>query len=129
MGAAVDGVVVAEVPGAERDDLRDLAVALRDRPGIKGVVLGSRPGTGRRRPRRRGQPQTAGSTPAALIADAARTVGGGGGKAPDLAVAGGKDPSRLAEALDQARAAAGLPLGLRCASSPSTSAPGGSGSP
>ena len=108
VGAAVDGIVVAEVPGAERDDLRDLAVALRDRPGIKGVVLGSRPERG-------GVALVAavsadsGLDAGALIADAARTVGGGGGKAPDIAVAGGKDPSRLAEALDQARAAAGLP--------------------
>nr|MDQ3305930.1 DHHA1 domain-containing protein [Actinomycetota bacterium] len=43
-----------------------------------------------------------------LIADAARTVGGGGGKAADLAVAGGRDPSRLDDALAQARAAAGV---------------------
>ena len=42
-----------------------------------------------------------------LIADAARTVKGGGGKSPDLAVAGGKDPGALDAALDQARAAAG----------------------
>ncbi|MBW3609600.1 MAG: DEAD/DEAH box helicase family protein [Actinobacteria bacterium] len=41
-----------------------------------------------------------------LIADAARTVGGGGGKGPELAVAGGRDPSKLDEALDRARAAA-----------------------
>ena len=45
---------------------------------------------------------------AALIADAARTVGGGGGKGRDLAVAGGRDASRIDEALEQARAAAGL---------------------
>ena len=38
----------------------------------------------------------------------ARTVGGGGGKHPELAVAGGKDPSRIDDALDQARAAAGI---------------------
>jgi alanyl-tRNA synthetase len=44
----------------------------------------------------------------ALIADAARTVGGGGGKNPELAVAGGRDASRIDEALDQARAAAGI---------------------
>ena len=31
-----------------------------------------------------------------------------GGKNPELAVAGGKDPSRIDEALDQARAAAGI---------------------
>ena len=42
-----------------------------------------------------------------LIADAAKAVGGGGGgKNPELAVAGGRDPSRLDEALDLARAAA-----------------------
>ncbi|HMX07776.1 MAG TPA: DHHA1 domain-containing protein, partial [Microthrixaceae bacterium] len=45
---------------------------------------------------------------AELIAEAARTVGGGGGKGADLAAAGGKSPERLDEALDQARAAAGL---------------------
>jgi alanyl-tRNA synthetase len=45
---------------------------------------------------------------AELIAESARTVGGGGGKSPELAVAGGRDASRLDEALDQARAAAGI---------------------
>jgi hypothetical protein len=35
-------------------------------------------------------------------------VGGGGGKGRDLAVAGGRDASRIDEALEQARAAAGL---------------------
>jgi len=36
----------------------------------------------------------------------ARTVGGGGGKSAEIAVAGGRDPSRLDEALEQARRAA-----------------------
>jgi alanyl-tRNA synthetase len=44
-----------------------------------------------------------------LIADAARAVGGGGGKSPDIAIAGGRDASQLDVALDLARAAAGLP--------------------
>jgi alanyl-tRNA synthetase len=47
----------------------------------------------------------------ALIADAARAVGGGGGKDPVVATAGGRDPSRLDEALDLARGAAGVPVG------------------
>jgi alanyl-tRNA synthetase len=39
-----------------------------------------------------------------LISDAARTVGGGGGgRNPEQAVAGGKDASRLDEALGQIR--------------------------
>ena len=45
---------------------------------------------------------------AGLIADAAKTIKGGGGKDPRLAVAGGKDPSELDAALEQARAAAGV---------------------
>ncbi len=36
-----------------------------------------------------------------LIKRAARVIGGGGGGRPDMAQAGGKDPSKLAEALDQ----------------------------
>ena len=42
----------------------------------------------------------------ALLADAAKTIGGGGRPNPDLTVVGGKSPERLAEALEQARAAA-----------------------
>ena len=38
-----------------------------------------------------------------LIGDAARIVGGGGGRNPELAMAGGKDPTRLDEALDDVR--------------------------
>jgi alanyl-tRNA synthetase len=43
-----------------------------------------------------------------LIAAAARLVGGGGGKNPELAMAGGRDPSRLDEALDLVRQTLGL---------------------
>jgi alanyl-tRNA synthetase len=44
----------------------------------------------------------------ALIDESKVTIGGGGRTAPDLSVAGGKDASRLDEALDQARTAAGI---------------------
>ena len=82
-----------------------LALAVRDQPGVRAVVLGGAPEGG-------GVALVAAVTPdsgleaGALIADAARTVGGGGGKDADLAVAGGRDPDGLDEALDQARAAA-----------------------
>ncbi len=105
--AALDGVVVARVDGTTRDDLRDLALAVRDQPGVRAVVLGGAPEGG-------GAALVAvvtkdsGLLASDLIAAAARTVGGGGGKNPDVAVAGGRDPGRLDEALDQARAAAGL---------------------
>ncbi|HRW37517.1 MAG TPA: alanine--tRNA ligase [Aquihabitans sp.] len=104
--SAVDGVVVARVDGLARDDLRSLGVAVRDQPGVRAVVLIGAPEGG-------GVALVAATEPGgldagALLADAARTVGGGGGKHPELAVAGGKDPSRIDDALDQARAAAGI---------------------
>jgi alanyl-tRNA synthetase len=102
---AVDGVVVARVDGTTRDELKDLALAIRDQQGIRAVVLGGTPEGG-------GVALIAAAAKGSaldasrLIADAARTVGGGGGRSPDVAVAGGRDASRLDEALDQARAAA-----------------------
>ena len=41
--AAVEGVVVARVDGVARDDLRDLATAVRDQAGVRAVVLGGEP--------------------------------------------------------------------------------------
>ncbi len=105
--AAVDGVVVTRVDGLDRDALRDLAVAVRDVPGVRAVVLGSAPESG-------GVALVAAVAPdsglhaSELIADAARAVKGGGGKSAELAVAGGKDPSALDDALALARAAAGI---------------------
>ena len=102
---AVDGIVVTRVDGTTRDDLRDLALAVRDSPGVRAVVLGGAPEGG-------GVALVAavakgsGLDASVLLAQAARTVGGGGGKNPDVAIAGGRDPSRIDEALEQARAAA-----------------------
>jgi alanyl-tRNA synthetase len=104
--SAVDGVVVARRDGVDPNGLRDLALAVRDQ-GARAVVLGGLPERG-------GVALVAAVTKDSglkagdLIADAARTVGGGGGKQPDVAVAGGKDPSKLDDALGQARAAAGI---------------------
>ena len=106
-GGAAAGVVVARRDGMSRQDLRDLALAVRDQPGVRAVVLGGAPDEG-------GVALVAavtkdsGLVASDLIAEAARLVGGGGGKAPDVAVAGGRDAGRLDEALDRARAAAGL---------------------
>ncbi len=106
--AAVDGVVVAREDGTTRDEVRELALAVRQQPGIRAVVIGGEPDGG-------GVALVAAVTrdsgleARTLIAEAARTVGGGGGgKNPELAVAGGRDASRLDEALAQARAAAGI---------------------
>ncbi|HEX2024250.1 MAG TPA: alanine--tRNA ligase, partial [Acidimicrobiales bacterium] len=103
--AAVDGVVVSRLPdGTSRKDLETLAAAVRDQPGVRGVVLAAAPEGG-------GVAIVAlvrkdsGLVASDLVSDAARTVGGGVGRNPERAVAGGRDASRLDEALDQVRKA------------------------
>ncbi|MEZ5408766.1 MAG: alanine--tRNA ligase [Acidimicrobiales bacterium] len=104
---AEGGVVVARVDGLSRDDMKDLAVAVRDQDGIRAVVLGGAPDGG-------GAALVAAARPGGgleagpLIADAVKAIKGGGGKGADLAMAGGKDPSGLDEALNLARQAAGV---------------------
>ncbi|MCP4434944.1 MAG: alanine--tRNA ligase [Actinomycetia bacterium] len=102
-GSAVNGVVVARVDSDRREDVRDLAVALRDKPDVKAVVLGSSPG-GKGVALVAAVTADSGLNASELIAEAARLVGGGGGKAADLAMAGGKLPEKLDEALDSVRA-------------------------
>jgi alanyl-tRNA synthetase len=105
---ATDGVVISRADGMATNDLRDLALAVRQQPGVSAVVLVGATDTG-------GAALVAAVTAASglvageLIRDAARAVkGGGGGGKGDVAVAGGKDPSGVDEALALARKAAGL---------------------
>ena len=51
------------------------------------------------------RPPAGSLTPAALVKRVAKVVGGGGGGSPEVAVAGGRDPRRLDEALAEARRA------------------------
>ena len=105
VASAVDGVVVARVDGLERDSLRDLALAIRDK-GVPSVALGAALDGG-------GvalvgavadeSPLHAGD----WIAPAAKLVGGGGKKAPELSIAGGRDPEKLDDALELLRSSSG----------------------
>ena len=103
-GHASSGVVVTRVDGLAPNDLRDLAVAVRQR-GVDIVVLGGISDSG-------GVSLVAAVAPASgrvagdLIRDAAKAVGGGGGGKGDIATAGGKNPDGLVEALRIAEAAA-----------------------
>ena len=101
--------VVARVDGLGPGALRDLALAVRDQPGVEVVVLG---GTldgaavtlvAAVTAAARDQGRTAGE----LIAAPARRVGGGAGRQPDVATAGGKLVAELDGALDDVRAALG----------------------
>ena len=106
---AEGGVVVSRVDGVAPPDLRDLAIAVRQQPGVEAVVLGGITPTG-------GVSLVAavtavfGGQAGDLIKDAARAVGGGGGGKGDIATAGGKNADQLDAALQLARtAAAGAP--------------------
>ena len=54
---AHDGVVVTQVDGLAPGDLRDLAIAVRQQPGMRLVVHHRRDHDRRRRARRRGRPR------------------------------------------------------------------------
>lgn len=106
--AAVQGIVTARVDDVPRDDLRALAVAVRDLPGIEAVVIGGSPAGGGAalaiavRP---GSAHHAGE----LVGHLAPTLGGGGNtKNPDFAMAGGRDASRIDDALQAARDLLGI---------------------
>jgi alanyl-tRNA synthetase len=98
--------VVARVDGLDAGALRDLAIAVRDHPGVEVVVLGGTPDGSRVSLVSAVKP---GQRPAGeLISDAAKTVGGGAGRQADIATAGGKLADRLDDALSQVRSLLGL---------------------
>ena len=103
--SAIDGIVVERVDGLTANDLRDLALAVRQQSGIRAVVLAGETDTG-------GVSLVAATLPALkvnasdLIKDAARAVGGGGGGKGDVATAGGKNPAGIEEAIEIARSKA-----------------------
>jgi len=97
---AEDGVVVARRDDRSAEELRSLVQTVRGRDGVRAAVVAGTPdgekvtlavATG-------GDPDAA-----ALAKDVAKVVGGGGGGSPEVAVAGGRDPSRIADALTEAR--------------------------
>jgi alanyl-tRNA synthetase len=106
---AVEGVVVTQVDGLTPGDMRELAIAVRQREGIKVVVLIGETDTGGVSLVAAVQPGN--NKPASLlIKDAAKAVGGGGGGKGDIATAGGKDPSGIPAALGIAAEAVGQVL-------------------
>ncbi|MDA8062980.1 MAG: alanine--tRNA ligase [Actinomycetota bacterium] len=102
-GSAAAGVVVARRDGLSPEELRDLAVALRSADGVRSVVLGGTPDGSRVALVAAVAPGEALAAPE-LVAGAARLVGGGGGgRNPEIAQAGGRDVAALDRALDSVR--------------------------
>lgn len=98
--SARDGIVAARRDGQPGDELRALAQAVAQRDGVRAVVLGGVP-----EPNKvaivavtDGEPEAS-----AVVKKVGAMVGGGGGGSPTVALAGGRDPSRLDEAIAEAR--------------------------
>ncbi len=102
---AVDGIVVARVDGIGRDELRDLAIAIRDRAEIRLAVLGGAPDGG-------GAALVAASAgeldAGEALGDAPRMIQGGGKKNPALTMCGGKNVEGIDGALDAVRSGLGI---------------------
>jgi alanyl-tRNA synthetase len=103
--AAAGGIVVQRIDGLDPADLRDLAIAVRQQPEIRRVVLMGETPSGGVSLVAAVQPDE-GFPAADLIKSAARAVGGGGGGKGDTATAGGKNPAGLDEAMQIATEAA-----------------------
>jgi len=97
-------VLVAQLQNADADTLRQMADRFRQKYPSGVVVLGSAP---------EGRPVLIaavtddlvkrGVHAGELLKRIAQVIGGSGGGRPNLAQAGGKDPSKLSEALDQVK--------------------------
>jgi alanyl-tRNA synthetase len=97
---AVDGLVVARQDSVESDALRTLAQAVRRHEGVRAVALGGSPDGAKVAL----VVLTDGAPNATEVVRALGTiVGGGGGGSAELAVAGGKDVSKVDAALAEAR--------------------------
>jgi alanyl-tRNA synthetase len=99
--AGEGGVVVARRDKVEGKDLQSLAEAVLRHDGVRAVVLGSTDGS------KVSIAVATGGTPDAveLVKTLGPIVGGGGGGRPGSpsALAGGKDPAKLDDALTEAR--------------------------
>jgi alanyl-tRNA synthetase len=104
---AQDGVVTARLDGLDRNDYREMAVALRERPDIRAVVLGGEPDGG-------GAALVAAVDPAAgldageLLEGANQLIGGGGRPNAEITALGGRDPEGVDAALAGVRRRLGL---------------------
>ncbi|MEE8376403.1 MAG: alanine--tRNA ligase, partial [Acidimicrobiia bacterium] len=117
LAAAADRIdesnlVIADVGEINANELRQLALGVRDRlAGSSVVVVGSAAGTKGTLVAVVSKDLIAkGISAADLIGDAARELGGGGSRDPELAQAGGPNGSQLGVALEKARTEASRAL-------------------
>jgi len=101
---ATNGVVIARYDGEDQASLRELALLLRDRPGIHTVVLiglvNSESVVSVVATKPPSQLDAAG-----IVRRIGTALGGGGGGSAQLAMAGGRDPSKIDAAIEIANQA------------------------
>ena len=109
----VRGVKVLAVRAEVTDPaaLREMAEKLRDKLGDAVVLVGAATGDKAALVATVAKPLTSRIKAGDLIRPVAKLVGGSGGGRPDMAQAGGSDPSKLDEALEHAYAAVEQLLG------------------
>ena len=98
---AKGGKLVKRLDGYARNDLGDLAKQLTTLEGIDVIVLGGEPASGGAclvAAVAGGVDHHAGE----LIAEGSKLISGGGGKGKDFAIAGGKNPDGIDDALEVA---------------------------
>jgi alanyl-tRNA synthetase len=83
--------------------MRELALGVRDRPGVSRVGLAGVVGDDGRVALVVAVTKDSGTDARTVASAAAKAVGGGGGGSPELATAGGRTASGIGEALDQMR--------------------------
>jgi len=98
-------ILVAELPGADADSLKTAAEKLLQQLGEGAVVLGSAPEADKVALVVAFSPAVnqKGLQAGKFVGAIAKLCGGGGGGRPNLAQAGGRDPSKLPEALAAAK--------------------------
>jgi alanyl-tRNA synthetase len=101
--ASNKGIVVARRDGFEPNALRELALGVRDRSGVKGVGLAGVVGEDGRVAVVVAVVEGSGIDARSVAASAAKAVGGGGGGSPELATAGGRLAAGIDEALETMR--------------------------
>jgi len=93
-------VVCGEVPAADMNELREIGDMLKTRPDVDALLIGAvHDGKVSLLATANAAAVAAGMHAGQVVKAAATACGGGGGGRPDMAQAGGKDPSRLGEAL------------------------------
>ncbi len=97
--SANDGIIVQQLDGVRRDEIRDLVMGLRAMPEIKIVVVGAITDNGGAAIAA-GVSEEVSANAGDLLTEAAKIIKGGGGKGEKFAMIGGKDPQALPKALD-----------------------------